>query len=190
VTPAIADAALWDGELLGLELAGERVVLVRIDGVAHAYVDRCAHLGVRLSEGKLVGRTLTCAAHHYTYDACTGCGINPASAKLRRLPIEIQDGVIHVEVTDTRVGPVLEASAIGHAIVAAIRADNVDAAIEVVDRGAYLRVLVADRCHVTRAAIEQALGRAFRLPGDLELCMSSWRGAIAITADDVAWEAK
>ncbi len=98
MTPAIADAELWDGELLGLELAGERVVLVRIDGVAHAYVDRCAHLGVKLSEGTLVGHTLTCRAHGYAFDACTGCGINPASASLRRLPLEVRDGMIHVEV--------------------------------------------------------------------------------------------
>ncbi len=92
--------------------------------------------------------------------------------------------------SDRRVGPVVEASATGRAIVDAIRADNPGVAIEVLDRAAYLRVLVADRCRVSRGAIEAALGRGFRLPGDLELVMPSWKGALAITADEVVWEAR
>lgn len=83
------------------------------------------------------------------------------------------------------VGPVLEADDVGRAIVAAIREANADVAV--LDRGGYLRVMVPGRCVVSRAAIEQALGRAFRLPGDLELVMPSFQGAIRITDDEVVW---
>jgi hypothetical protein len=86
------------------------------------------------------------------------------------------------------VGPVLEASETGRALIEAIRADNAD--VVVIDRDAYLRVLVPGRCRLTRAAIEAALGRAFRLPGDLELVMPSFKGAFTVTADEAAWEAR
>jgi hypothetical protein len=83
------------------------------------------------------------------------------------------------------VGPVLEASEVGHAIVAAIREAHPDATV--IDRGSYLRVLVPGRCVVRRDAIARLLGRPFALPGDLELAMPSFKGRIAIGDDEVVW---
>jgi hypothetical protein len=83
------------------------------------------------------------------------------------------------------VGPVLETNDVARAIIAAIREANAN--VTVVDRGAYLRVLVPGRCVVRRDAIERALGRAFRLPGDLEMVMPSFKGTIAIDDDEVVW---
>jgi toluene monooxygenase system protein D len=87
---------------------------------------------------------------------------------------------------DDRVGPVLEASEVGRAIVTAIRDGHPD--VEVVDRAAYLRVLVPKRCRVTREAIEMCLGRPFALPSDLEMVMPSFKGKMRIGHDDVVWE--
>jgi len=81
---------------------------------------------------------------------------------------------------------VLQASPAAHAIVAAIRALNPQT--QVIDRGAYLRVLVPERCVVTRQAIEQAAGAQFRLPGDLEAVMSSFKGRFTVSEDQAAWE--
>jgi toluene monooxygenase system protein D len=86
---------------------------------------------------------------------------------------------------DDRVGPVLTSGSDGLAVVNAIRALNAD--VTVLDRGAYLRILVPHRCLVTRAAIEQVLGRAFRLPGDLELLMPSFKGFLRIDEDEAVW---
>ena len=86
---------------------------------------------------------------------------------------------------DDRVGPVLDVDELGDAILAAIREANAD--VTVVDRGSYRRVLVARRCVVHRAAIERALGRPFRLPGDLERAMPSFQGTIALTDEQVVW---
>jgi nucleoside-diphosphate-sugar epimerase len=94
---------------------------------------------------------------------------------------------LEANVTDG-VGPVLEAGAVGRALVEALRADNPD--VVVVDREAYLRVLAPGRCRLTRAAIESALGRAFRLPGDLELVMPSFKGALTVNSDEAIWEAR
>lgn len=85
-----------------------------------------------------------------------------------------------------RVGPVLQTGAIGAAIVAAIRDLNSD--VMVVDRGAYLRVMVPRRCFVTRAAIEKHLGRSFRFPGELETVMSAFKGALQIGKEDAVWQ--
>jgi toluene monooxygenase system ferredoxin subunit len=91
-------ADLWAGDLVPARVAGARLVMVRLGDEVHAYEDRCAHLGVALSEGTLEGSVLTCSAHHWQYDASTGCGINPATACLVRFPVTIEHGVIYVEV--------------------------------------------------------------------------------------------
>ena len=85
-----------------------------------------------------------------------------------------------------RVGPVLQTGAIGAAIVAAIQDLNSD--VMVVDRGAYLRVMVPRRCFVTRVAIEKHLGRAFRFPGELETVMSAFKGALKIGQEEAVWQ--
>lgn len=83
------------------------------------------------------------------------------------------------------VGPVLEASAEGRAVLAAIRRSN--SSVEVIDRGAYARVLVPERCVVTRRAIEEALGRPFRFPTDLEAVMPAFKGFLRMDDDRVEW---
>lgn len=83
------------------------------------------------------------------------------------------------------VGPVLEASDSGRAVVAAIRDLNAD--VTVVDRGGYLRVLVPRRCVVTRKAIERAIGHKFELPLDLEALMPAFKGRIAMDGEHAEW---
>lgn len=84
-----------------------------------------------------------------------------------------------------RVGPVLEANDVGRAVVAAIREHN--GGVEIQDRGSYLRVLVPGRCTVSRQAVERVLGRAFRLPSDLESIMPSFRGTFSVTENEAVW---
>jgi MmoB/DmpM family len=84
-----------------------------------------------------------------------------------------------------RVGPVLQSGNVANAIVAAIKDLNQD--VLVVDRGAYLRVLVPRCCIVNRAAIEKHLGRPFRFPGELETVMSAFKGSLQLNQDDAAW---
>ena len=83
------------------------------------------------------------------------------------------------------VGPVLERVPLGEAVAAAIRELHPDA--EVLDRGAYLRVSVPRRCHVTREAIERHAGTAVLLPRDLERVMSSFKGRFRVTEEEASW---
>jgi nitrite reductase/ring-hydroxylating ferredoxin subunit len=89
---------MWNGDLVGATVGVSRIVLAKIDGVVHAYADRCAHLGQPLSQGTLDGAVLTCAAHHWQYDATTGRGVNPATTALVRYSVTVDAGRVFVEV--------------------------------------------------------------------------------------------
>jgi toluene monooxygenase system protein D len=86
----------------------------------------------------------------------------------------------------TSVGPVLTRGSAGDAVLAAIRELNRD--VEVIDRGAYQRVLVPTRCVVTRAAIERHLASMFELPADLEMVMPSFKGRFSVSDHEARWE--
>lgn len=90
---------VWSGEKIGVTVCGTPVLLINVDGTLHAYVDRCVHQSLPLSDGRLEGHVLTCSAHEWQYDACTGRGINPSGIALRRLPLEVRDGAIYVDVS-------------------------------------------------------------------------------------------
>ena len=84
---------LWAGEMRAVNLGAVDVLLCNLDGMLVAYENRCPHQANRLSEGVLSDDgVLTCAAHEWEFDARTGHGINPASACLRRYPVQL-DGV-------------------------------------------------------------------------------------------------
>ena len=91
---------LWAGEMQSVEVDGRRVLLVDVDGHVSAFVDRCAHQGVPLSEGALAAGVLTCRVHEWQYDARTGVGLNPACARLERLRVELRGEEIWVDVAD------------------------------------------------------------------------------------------
>lgn len=89
--------------------------------------------------------------------------------------------------TELEVGPILLPSELGLAVLSAIQASN--QGVQVRDRGAYLRVVSASPCLVTRQAIESALGRPVQLPGDLEQCMPSFKGRLHVDTEHAVWEA-
>jgi hypothetical protein len=65
------------------------------------------------------------------------------------------------------------------AIIAAIEDDNPGTEIEVIDRGAYVRIQAEQRMKVTRASIERHIGRAFEMR-QLEPMMSALRVALKL----------
>jgi hypothetical protein len=86
------------------------------------------------------------------------------------------------------VGPVFEASSVTDAVVAVIRQHNTDVVVE--PRGSYVRVLVPGRCFLDRRDVEELLGTEFRLPGDLEAIMPSFKGRMKLTAEEVVWTSR
>lgn len=91
---------LWSGEMMGVEVNGERVLLVNIDNHIYAYADVCPHQKSRLSEGTLTEKILRCATHHWEFDVCTGSGVNPRNTCLKLFPIRVEGENILVDVND------------------------------------------------------------------------------------------
>lgn len=98
---ALADGG--DGVRFEVERMGTRhaAFAVRFEGVAHAYLNRCAHVGVELDwmPGKFFdseGLLLLCSSHGALYDPATGeCLGGPCrGAGLEKLAVEERDGAI------------------------------------------------------------------------------------------------
>jgi toluene monooxygenase system ferredoxin subunit len=89
---------LWEGEMIALEVRGQVVLLVNVDGSIRAYADSCPHLRTRLSQGSLRRNVLTCATHGWEFDVKTGQGINPGTACLESFSVKVEDGDILIDV--------------------------------------------------------------------------------------------
>jgi phenylpropionate dioxygenase-like ring-hydroxylating dioxygenase large terminal subunit len=62
------------GEVIDREFLGGRVVVFRGEnGEATVMSPYCAHLGMDLAQGKVVGNNLQCLFHHYEYDQTGTC---------------------------------------------------------------------------------------------------------------------
>lgn len=97
---ALAIDDLWEGEMIGVNLAGAvDVLLVKLGrDEIHAYDNRCPHAGARLSEGSLSAANLRCGAHLWEFDLRTGIGVNPRNCALRRFPVKLIAGNVWVRI--------------------------------------------------------------------------------------------
>jgi toluene monooxygenase system ferredoxin subunit len=93
---------LWGGEMMGLEVNGERVLLVNVENRIYAYADICPHQKSRLSEGTLTDKILRCGRHHWEFDVCSGFGVNPRNTCLKQFPTRVDGENILVDIDDVR----------------------------------------------------------------------------------------
>jgi toluene monooxygenase system ferredoxin subunit len=91
---------LWSGEMIGLEVDGNAILLINVDDHIYAYADTCPHQKSRLSEGSLLGNTLRCSRHQWEFDVCTGQGTNPKNACLKVFPVTIEGRDILIDLDD------------------------------------------------------------------------------------------
>ena len=100
--PVLAEEALWVGEMRGVVLGDQRLLVVRLEDRVCVYRDRCPHQGYPLSEGKLEHGVITCRLHEHRFDAATGAGVNPRGSCLSALPSRVEGGHVLVELAETR----------------------------------------------------------------------------------------
>ena len=93
---------LWSGEMTGLEVDGNAVLLINVDDRIYAYADTCPHQKSRLSEGSLLGNTLRCSRHQWEFDVRTGQGTNPRNACLQAFPVTVEGRDILIDLDDAR----------------------------------------------------------------------------------------
>lgn len=83
------------------------------------------------------------------------------------------------------VGPVLQATPFAAVVIAAIEADNEGVVVR--DEGGYLRVQVPRLCRLSRSTLVAVAGQEVRLPGDLEVIMSSFTGLVRMSESEAVW---
>ena len=86
------------------------------------------------------------------------------------------------------VGPVLRMGDEVEQIIAAIEDDNPDTDIEVIDRGAYVRVQGEDQITVTEETLRRYLGADYEIRS-FGTIMSAFSGKVITTSDAITWQA-
>ncbi|MGE5193504.1 MAG: precorrin-3B synthase, partial [Deltaproteobacteria bacterium] len=94
---AADESQLTESAGLTVELSGKGYALFRIDGRVHAIDNVCPHEGAPLAQGEISGGVVTCPWHGWTFNACTGCSINPAGNDVKSYPVKIEEGRIFIQ---------------------------------------------------------------------------------------------
>jgi toluene monooxygenase system protein D len=85
------------------------------------------------------------------------------------------------------VGPVLRMGDEVELVIAAIEDDNPGTDIEVIDRGAYVRVQGEDQITVTQETLRRYLGADYEIRS-FEGIMSAFSGTVITTSDSITWQ--
>ena len=86
------------------------------------------------------------------------------------------------------VGPVIRGmdGELAEAVIAAVERDNPQSEVVVDDQGGYVRINTHKRCVLTRATLEDELGRSFPL-NRLEPALASFAGRVSTSDDEFVW---
>lgn len=83
-----------------------------------------------------------------------------------------------------KVGPILNGGDVAQAAIDAAEWDNPDKDIIVDDKGAYVRISAEGELILTRASMEEALGRHFEMR-EIEIHLGSMAGQIEVTPEQI-----
>ncbi len=86
------------------------------------------------------------------------------------------------------VGPVVRGldGALADAVIPAIETANPDVGGAVGAQGGYIRIGTPQRCVLTRASLEDAVGRSFPLH-QLEPSLAGFAGRMTVSDDEIVW---
>ena len=69
-----------EGKLFAAQANDQKLLLTRINGRAQAIVNRCPHMGMKMSRGELRDGVLQCPWHGSRFDFCTGANLDWVNA--------------------------------------------------------------------------------------------------------------
>lgn len=87
------------GSVMLVEVDGEQVALVNVNGELYAVADECSHEGCSLSEGDVDGGMLVCPCHGSDFDVTTGEPASPPAFE------PVATYAVRVDGDDVLVGP-------------------------------------------------------------------------------------
>src|SRR4029078_3036890 len=85
---AALDEQPIEGAGLQVEVQGKEYALFRIDGKVHALDSACPNEGAPLAQGEVAAGVITCPWHGWTFNACSGCSIDPAGSDVRSYAVK------------------------------------------------------------------------------------------------------
>ena len=95
--PIVGEDRLQNAETLRIEIDGQIMVLVRLNGNFYAFQEFCTHRFGPLSEGAFKDNQVQCPWHRSCFDLRTGkVTEGPAKADLKIFKVEVRDGKICV----------------------------------------------------------------------------------------------
>lgn len=95
----VSTAGLGPGKMIGVEIAGRRVLVANVDGCYLATDDLCTHEEACLSDGALHGDLVTCPLHGSRFSLRTGEPLEePAEERLRCYQVRVREGEVLVAI--------------------------------------------------------------------------------------------
>jgi 3-phenylpropionate/trans-cinnamate dioxygenase ferredoxin component len=91
-----------DDEALAVEVGDLELAIARDGDEIFAVQNVCSHAEVALSEGEVADGTVECWLHGSCFDLRTGKPTHlPATEPVATFPVEVRDGDVYVEATET-----------------------------------------------------------------------------------------
>lgn len=97
---AVADVEdVPPGELISVEVDGEKVLVANVDGTFYALGDVCTHQHCLLSDGWLEGTDVVCPCHSSKFDLESGEPDRPPATEPEpTYDVVVEDGTINLDV--------------------------------------------------------------------------------------------
>lgn len=95
---ALPEAEMPGSGLKPVELQGQPLLLVRVDGAVYALRNRCGDSPLPLEFSALAGTELRCSWHGCRYDVRSGQRTDGGAERLAVFPVRVSDGQIEVAV--------------------------------------------------------------------------------------------
>ena len=90
---------LENESLREFKVAGEKIVVVKINDKVYALENRCSHEDYPLSDGWVDEGRVCCSMHGEQFDPSTGDALTlPAYENIRAFPVHINDGTVEIEI--------------------------------------------------------------------------------------------
>ena len=89
------------GKPLAVQVSDALTLAVcELDGVYHAFDQKCPHRAAALTQGEIAGELIVCPVHHFKFNLKTGRCVMPKHLKLRSFPVTREGDRLSVDVTD------------------------------------------------------------------------------------------
>lgn len=99
--PAAAFNDVPKGGVLGVEVGGVALALVRDGDDVYALYDECSHAAIPLSEGEVEGCEIECWLHGSRFDIRTGAVLNlPATEPVATYPTKVEGDTVLVNLSE------------------------------------------------------------------------------------------